>query len=156
MQSFKFTIKDSKEKCDAQWEKLQNFFSIYPDYFDPERVNKDIYLWALGFLQTRAFGWGLPSTMLVPLADCLNHDFKSKMSLSLLEKTLHKSMNKIYLYKHNFDKKPGDTDEDSVYIKTSSKIRINCAKLFREDEIADMPDEVIKHWRHEMPPKNSD
>ena len=93
-----------------------------------------MYLWALGVLQTRAFGWGLPSTMLVPLADCLNHDFSANMTLSLLEKTLHKSMNKIYLYKHNFEKKEGDTDEDSVYDKKNSKIKINCAKLFREDE----------------------
>ena len=91
--------------------------------------------------------------MLVPLADCLNHDFSANMTLSLLEKTLHKSMNKIYLYKHNFEKKEGDTDEDSVYDKKNSKIKINCAKLFREDEIAQMPEEVLKHWRQEIPPQ---
>ena len=97
---FKYNIKYAKEQSEETWEKLQNFFSIYPDYFDPERTDKGMYLWACSFLYTRCFGWGLPSTMVVPLADCLNHSNKSMVSFNLLEKNLHKSMNKIYLYRH--------------------------------------------------------
>lgn len=101
---FKLNLKDSKDKYEADWEKMMNFFSIYPDFFDPERTNKDLFLWALSLLHSRQFGWGLPSSMLVPLADCLNHAQRSPMGINLIEKNLHKSMNKIYMYKHQFEK----------------------------------------------------
>ena len=50
---FKLGIKDSKEKYEQEWEKAKNFFTIYPDFFDPERCNKDLYLWALNILCSR-------------------------------------------------------------------------------------------------------
>ena len=102
-QFFKDNLKDGKERYEDEWDKLLNFLSIYPDFFDPAKLDKYLYLWALGFVQSRAFGWGLPATMLVPLADCLNHNCTSPVSPDILEKNLHKSMNKIYLYKHNFE-----------------------------------------------------
>jgi len=46
-------------------------------------------------------------------------------------------MNKDYLYKHNFDKAvKKHYSEDDLYDKTHSRLNINCAKLFSEDEIA--------------------
>ena len=39
-----------KTEYEEDWEKMSNFFSIYPDYFDPVKVDKYVYLWALGFL----------------------------------------------------------------------------------------------------------
>ena len=70
---FKLNLKDSKDKYESDWEKINNFFAIYPDIFDPERATKDLFLWALSILHSRCFGWGLPALMLVPLADCVNH-----------------------------------------------------------------------------------
>jgi len=64
-------------------------------------------MWAMGFLNSRAFGWGLPATMLVPLADCLNHSYESTVTCEMLEHNLHKQLNKIYLYKHNW----GDSED---------------------------------------------
>jgi len=77
--------------------------------------------------------------MILPVADCLNHKYKTEFSSNLLEKNLHKSMNKIYMYRHNFDKKGDQEDDDSMYDKTSSKLRVACKKLFSEDEIAELP-----------------
>lgn len=74
VRSLKVSLSESKKVWDDEWDKLNNFFSIYPDYFDPERMSKDLYLWALGILQTRSFGWGLPATMLIPLGDNINHN----------------------------------------------------------------------------------
>lgn len=86
--------------------------------------------------------------MLVPLADMLNHSCESQVSLDLLEKNLHKSMNKIYLYKHKFgEKENGDgTDDDAGYDKHNSKIKIKCQKMFTEDEIAQLPGELRQNW----------
>jgi len=58
-------MKDSlaagKIAADEQWEKLNNFMAIYPDFFEPRRLNKDLFIWALGFVNSRTFGWGLPA-----------------------------------------------------------------------------------------------
>ena len=135
IKTFKLGMKDSKLKYESDWEMTMNFFSIYPDFFDPARTNKDLFLWALSLLHSRCFGWGLPTTMLVPLADCLNHAPRSGMDINLIEKNLHKSMNKIYLYKHQFEEVDEDDDNvDKIYDKTSSRLPIKCTKLFSEDE----------------------
>jgi hypothetical protein len=36
-------------------------------------VTMDMFLKAYNLVVTRCFGWGLPSTMIVPFADFLNH-----------------------------------------------------------------------------------
>ena len=80
-------------------------------------------MWALSFVQSRAFGWGLPCTMLVPLADCLNHNNDTFISPDLLEPNLHKLMSKGYLHKHNFDKVvKKHFKEDDLYDKSFSRL----------------------------------
>ena len=164
LQFFKWNLKDAKERSDDDWEKLKNFFEIYPDSFDPERVNKDLYLWALSFINSRCFGWELPSTMLVPFADNLNHKSGASLSHDIFEKNLHKSMNKIYLYKHNFDNEKADdandeeasatdgvaNDTDKAYVKKKSKLKVICQKLFTEDEMSELPAELIATWEESM------
>ena len=140
---FKLSMKDSKDSHEEDWEKTMNFFSIYPDFFDPARTNKDLYLWAMSTLASRCFGWGLPTTMMVPLADCLNHVRASPMGINLVEKNLHKSMNKIYMYNHQFEEiKEQDDDVDKIYDKSQSKLSIKCTKLFTEDELSTLPEEL--------------
>ena len=81
--------------------------------------------------------------MLAPLADCLNHNNASFINPDLLEPNLHKSLDKVYLYKHNFDKtSKKHFAEDDLYDKSNSRLRIHCRKLFAED--ADLPDELLK------------
>lgn len=50
LQSFKFSLRDSKEGYVEQWDKLKNFFAIYPDFFDPQKTNEDLYRWAIGIV----------------------------------------------------------------------------------------------------------
>ena len=85
--------------------------------------------------------------MLVPLADCLNHNNDTYISPDLFEKNLHSSMSKGYLYKHNFDKAvKKHYKEEDLYDMTHSRLRINCSKLWREDEISQLPSEIRKNW----------
>ena len=61
--------------------------------------------------------------MLVPLADCLNHNNDTFISPDLLEPNLHKSMSKGYLHKHNFDKvAKKHFKEDDLYDKSFSRL----------------------------------
>lgn len=121
--------------------------AIYPDLFDPARATKELFLWASGFANSRCFGWGLPDTMLVPLADCFNHSIDTKVYCDIFEKNLHMQMNKIYLYSHNWDNNDEDNDDpDKIYDKTSSKIKVPCTKIFQEDEIAELPRDLLDRW----------
>ena len=144
-------MKDSlaagKIAADEQWEKLNNFMAIYPDFFEPRRLNKDLFIWALGFVNSRTFGWGLPATMLVPLADCLNHNTTSNINFDIFEKNLHATMNKIYMYKHNWEKMDASSEDlDKMYDKNNSKIKVACNKLFKEDELQHLPAEILAKW----------
>lgn len=47
--------------------------TTYPTLFPRERVTFEVFRWAWGTIQARAFGRRLPWTALVPFADCLNH-----------------------------------------------------------------------------------
>ena len=93
--------------------------------------------------------------MLVPLADCLNHYNGAPLSINFLEKNLHKSMNKIYLYKHQFEEVSEEDDNvDKVYDKTNNKLSIVCTKLFAEDEIGSLPEEIHNGWTKEDQPEH--
>ena len=59
-------------------------------------------------------------------------------------------MNKIYLYRHQFEEvNEEDEDVDKVYDKTSNKLSIVCTKLFAEDEIGSLPEEIHNGWTQE-------
>ena len=61
-------------------------------------------------------------------------------------------MNKIYLYKHKFDEDAKEAeneeqDEDRMYDKSNNKLKIKCQKLFSEDELAEVPEQVRQKWQ---------
>ena len=62
-------------------------------------------------------------------------------------------MNKIYLYKHKFDEddakesEAGEEDEDRMYDKSNNKLKIKCQKLFSEDEISEVPEQIRQKWQ---------
>jgi len=96
------------------------------------------------------FGWGSPTTIMVPLADFLNHSNYNSVQLNTLDKDLHKAMNKIYLYNHNFDKTVQTKYSDAeIYELDTSKLKLNCSRLFKED--TDVPQEVIDSWKYKEP-----
>ena len=71
---------------------------VYPDYFNLEDCNYDLFKKAACFIATRCFGWGLPTTILVPIADSFNHSSKSGNMIDFVNKRLHLMQNKIYGY----------------------------------------------------------
>lgn len=143
---FNLNIHHQEKKYEEEWDKLKNLVPVYPQFFpEPEKFTKELYLWTSHAVTSRVFGWGSPTTILVPLADFLNHSTTNSVQINTLEKNLHKEQNKIYLYNHNFDKTAKSTfkDED-IYLLETSKLKVNCARLFKEDE--DVPKEVVDSW----------
>jgi len=80
---------------------------LYPDVFGA--VSKDMFVWSFQFVASRSFGWGLPSTSLVPLADAFNHRNQAPLNISLVHKNLHLQSNKIYLHEIDFETFDFDT-----------------------------------------------
>ena len=59
------------KEIEQEWKDLEPVFKTYSDLFPG--FSKDIFLEVYNNVCTRCFGWTLPNTMLVPLADCQNH-----------------------------------------------------------------------------------
>jgi len=55
----------------SEWEQMEKVLAKYPHLFT--EISRDRFLKMYNFACTRCFGWTLPSTMMVPLADFLNH-----------------------------------------------------------------------------------
>ena len=67
-------METSKVKLDEEWVQIEKLIPVYPQFFpEPEKVTKDLYLWANKAVQSRVFGWGTPTVGMVPLADFHNH-----------------------------------------------------------------------------------
>ena len=68
------------------WEKFEVTLKNYSDIFKAGKYNKDIFFWSYEFVMTRCYGWSLPSTVLLPLADFINHDSKTGVTHYLIHK----------------------------------------------------------------------
>jgi len=74
-------IKEYKREYEEEWllcyemMKENKYEEYFPGCTDPEKETelKSIFLVSFINVITRCFGWGLPKTMVVPFADCINH-----------------------------------------------------------------------------------
>lgn len=62
-----------KNDMDEDWDMILKIFKIYDDHFDLAKCTFEVYKRYSAFIATRCFGWGLPTTIIVPLADSFNH-----------------------------------------------------------------------------------
>jgi hypothetical protein len=71
-------LKAYKEKVESDWGVVLKLLKIYsPQHFDLEKCTYELYLRCTTFIATRCFGWGLPSTLVAPIADSFNHSSRS-------------------------------------------------------------------------------
>ena len=54
-----------------EWQDISKILPLYPELF--HGATRELFLRMYNYACTRCFGWTLPSTMMVPLADFLNH-----------------------------------------------------------------------------------
>ena len=64
---------DYRKEVEKAWKCVKNVMKSCPKHFDLSSITKQHWLNAYNLVVTRCFGWGLPSTMMVPLADAFNH-----------------------------------------------------------------------------------
>ena len=66
-------VANFKTDMEQEWLDLEQVLAVYPDIFAPGSVTQDLFLKFYGQVCTRCFGWGLPSTSMIPMADNINH-----------------------------------------------------------------------------------
>ena len=59
----------------------------YPDIFPPESITAEMFFKFYAQVCTRCFGWGLPSTSLIPMADNCNHS-----DVTVVQEIINKQM----------------------------------------------------------------
>ncbi len=60
-------------EIEEEWRVVSIVIAKYPDLFPPGSVTRELFVFVYSNVVTRCFGWSLPCTMLVPVADSLNH-----------------------------------------------------------------------------------
>lgn len=63
-----------EREMEKSWYSLRQVMKLNSKYFGHiGEVNKETFYWSYEFVMTRCFGYSLPSTSLVALADMFNH-----------------------------------------------------------------------------------
>ena len=83
-------IKSNRDEFDSDWILVRRLISIYsPELFNMDFCSYDIYKRCATIIQTRCFGWGLPTTVIAPIADSFNHSPTCPNELDIINKRLH-------------------------------------------------------------------
>lgn len=80
-------VKEYKDELEQEWKEVQRILRSYPQHFDPSRINKETFFWLFSCVCSRCFGWGMPTTAMIPMADNLNH-----APISVQNETIHKKL----------------------------------------------------------------
>jgi len=118
------TTQCSEEMDDLRetWQSLFTVAAEYADILDLDSFSFEKFKQAYNIVVTRCFGYSLPQTVIVPLADCVNH---------------HNVDGQYELYHsrlHNLSEKGlAEVDEEESHYYTHSRRRINFKKHFIED-----------------------
>lgn len=87
-----------RESLDEDWNEVRAVLDKYPEAFPKGKVSKELFTFAYANVVTRCFGWGLPCTMLIPVADALNHSSVDS-SNEMFDLKLHTEEAKSYATK---------------------------------------------------------
>jgi hypothetical protein len=102
---------------DKDYGLIRRLLGIYsPQLFDMDKCTYELYVRCSTIAQTRSFGWGLPSTLIPPIADSFNHAPVCDCENDVINKRLHQSAifakdDIIMKYLHNYDWKTFDSTE---------------------------------------------
>ena len=117
---------------------IKNFFlkiQAKINDFKMNLITKELYNWAYKTVYTRCYGWGLPSTMLIPLADCINHNIVNTSYNFIEKKDIENINNNEYKSKIKSIRKLNFLDlnlPSNSPMKTTSKI---CELLDNKDKM---------------------
>jgi len=79
--------KEYKKELFEEWTEMARCMAKYPDIFNHESLKPEVFYKFYAQVCTRCFGWGLPSTAMIPMADNHNHS-----DVTVVQEVVHKGM----------------------------------------------------------------
>ena len=92
-----------REELEDEWVELLEVLEKYPDLFNAETRQRKNFMSIYAQVCSRCFGWGMPFTSMIPMADNLNHS-DVNVVLELINKSIHLEENEesTYFYKAKY------------------------------------------------------
>ena len=77
--------REYKFELREEWTSLEKVLAKYPHVFPEGAITDKLFYKFYAQVCTRCFGWGLPSTSMIPMADNLNHS-----DVTVVQEIVHK------------------------------------------------------------------
>lgn len=106
-----------KEQLQDDWIEVLETLKRYPKLFSAEAIQRKNFVSLFAQVCSRCFGWGLPHTSMIPMADNMNHADVNVLC-EIVTNSLHK-----------------EADESNNYF-TKSKFMNDFSLAFTEEEVA--------------------
>jgi len=70
----KLNIKGYGKEIEKHWKSISGILAKHPDKFPKDKWNRTIYMKIYKYVATHAFSGSMPCTMILPFAECFNHE----------------------------------------------------------------------------------
>ncbi|TNV79895.1 hypothetical protein FGO68_gene12039 [Halteria grandinella] len=135
-----------KNDMETDWGIFRKLMQVYsPEYFDLDVCDERLYRRCAAFVTTRCFGWGLPSSIVAPIADSFNHHAVSPNSMELINKALHlkalksQSETTVSAYTYSMDWKDYTSTKQLKPKLESAKTRYELQELYNSQHPLAIP-----------------
>lgn len=81
-------LKDYKIELDEEYSKISKCLQRYPAVFTPATLERRNFMSIYAQVCSRCFGWDLPHTSMIPMADNFNHS-DVNVTFEFVTKSLH-------------------------------------------------------------------
>lgn len=119
-----------KRDIELEWKELELVMLSYPQHFKLEIIDRHLFMRIFAQVCSRCFGWGLPTTAMIPMADNLNHSH-----ISVINETIHLDLQT-------------KVDKSSKYF-TKDKFMNDYSQLYNEEQIALYKQNVTGYFNRE-------
>ena len=109
-----------REELEDEWVELLEVLEKYPNLFNAETRQRKNFMSIYAQVCSRCFGWGMPYTSMIPMADNLNHS-----DVNVVQEIIHRSLHLK------------ESEESSYFYK--AKYMNNYAQLYSAQEIKEFP-----------------
>ncbi|KAL4463988.1 hypothetical protein ABPG74_005925 [Tetrahymena malaccensis] len=121
-----------KEDVEETWANLKKCLEQYPQFYDKEKLTKELFFWCYELVMTRVFGHFLPYTCLVPFGDLFNHGNHSATHYivnNLFEADESIAHPKYKIKKNKIDLGIFDTDNKGIFQASNNDFHYRSKRL---------------------------
>eukprot|EP00826_Nyctotherus_ovalis_P011420 TRINITY_DN12977_c0_g5_i1.p1 TRINITY_DN12977_c0_g5~~TRINITY_DN12977_c0_g5_i1.p1 ORF type:complete len:552 (-),score=139.05 TRINITY_DN12977_c0_g5_i1:137-1792(-) len=85
--TLKLNIKGYGKEVESHWKSVTAVFAKHPDKFPKDKWNRSTYMKIYKYVSTHSFSGSMPCTMMLPFAECFNHENYCPIYLDFYQKS---------------------------------------------------------------------